>query len=344
MNYFKCTFNSNVSYTAIYWLTNLYYFQVNTTLLMMTIKEYDEVTGVLSVVGSILTDWFDHRLTWTPADYGGVSYVIVPPRFVWRPCLVLANPANALKQIGTDVATVRVHSDGTMQWKPGDIMKTICPADVTYYPFDVQICQIKISAYGLYHYEINFHSDMDEIFRPTFTEHGEWELMSTKAEALVENSISRCYFTLHLYRRSTYFVVNLLWPVIFLGLLNNMVFLIPPGSGERISYSVTVLLAIIVFLSSLADSLPKTSLPMSLLSYYLLANTALSVYICLSSILIVRSSHRTDSIPGFLVAIAQFKCKRPIMLIASTHPDTDNGVPTSSKQMIYISTKLEGCW
>jgi hypothetical protein len=123
-------------------------------------------------------------------------------------------------------------------------------------------------------------------------------------------------------------------PVVFLGLLNILVFLIPAESGERISYSVTVMLAITVFLSSVADSLPKTSSPISLLSYYLLANSGLSVFICLCSILIVRTCHNTDSHASGMAAIARMICKRQNKLIVPANPNTDNDINTSKTQIM----------
>jgi hypothetical protein len=80
--------------------------------------------------------------------------------------------------------------------------------------------------------------------------------------------------------------------------VNLLVFLIPTDSGERLSYAITVLLAITVFLSSVSEDLPNTSNPMSILSYYLLSNIAISVLICFLSILIVHlNSTKNDSTP-----------------------------------------------
>jgi hypothetical protein len=89
-------------------------------------------------------------------------------------------------------------------------------------------------------------------------------------------------------RRPNYFVVNVLIPIVFLNALNLLVFLISADSGERLSYAITVLLAITVFLTSVSETLPKTSQPMSILSYYLLSNISISILICFFSILIVR--------------------------------------------------------
>ena len=58
-------------------------------------------------------------------------------------------------------------------------------------------------------------------------------------------------------RRPGFFIVNIVMPVVLLSALNIMVFLIPVDSGEKISYGITVLLALSVFLSIVADMLPR---------------------------------------------------------------------------------------
>jgi hypothetical protein len=48
-------------------------------------------------------------------------------------------------------------------------------------------------------------------------------------------------------QRPRYTVANILLPLNFMAFLGNIVFLIPTESGERILYSITMLLAIAVF-------------------------------------------------------------------------------------------------
>ena len=70
-----------------------------------------------------------------------------------------------------------------------------------------------------------------------------------------------------------------------MSLINLFTFLIPVESGERISYSITCLLAIAVFLTLVSDNLPKSSQPMSVMCYYLMSILIISVLICLAIIL-----------------------------------------------------------
>ena len=55
-------------------------------------------------------------------------------------------------------------------------------------------------------------------------------------------------------------------PVLVLGPLNILAFLMP--RGERAAYTVTMLLAMAVFLTVIGDNIPKTCTPTTLMLFY----------------------------------------------------------------------------
>ena len=65
--------------------------------------------------------------------------------------------------------------------------------------------------------------------------------------------------TLQLERRSFFYMFNMVLPCIILMILNVFGFYIPPDSGERLGFFMTILLALVVFLQVLSSSLPKTA-------------------------------------------------------------------------------------
>lgn len=40
-----------------------------------------------------------------------------------------------------------VHSTGLVMWKPPAIYKSLCPIDVEFFPFDEQLCTLKIGSW-----------------------------------------------------------------------------------------------------------------------------------------------------------------------------------------------------
>ena len=124
------------------------YFSFN----LISINGYDDVNGVLSVVGGPYLQWMDHRLTWDPRNYSGMTKVLVPRSELWLPHLVVVNTASDINPIKLDDSIImRLSSDGVIKDSLGSQINTICTSDMTYYPFDKQRCDIIIK--GEYHCE-----------------------------------------------------------------------------------------------------------------------------------------------------------------------------------------------
>ena len=100
----------------------------------------------------------------------------------------------------------------------------------------------------------------------------------------------------------------MLLPIATMGVLNLLVFLLPPDSGERVGYSITLLLAIAVFLTIASDNLPKTSSPeLSFLCVKLLVDMIISSVVMFFTIIGLRFYHAGDGddVPNCVAAMTQ---------------------------------------
>lgn len=306
---------------------------VNMTFDLVSIREMDEISGKLSIVGIMWMSWEEPRMRWNPTSYNNTFSIKVPNYKVWKPDLVIAHPIETIKSVGYhhEWYPVQYYYNGVAIWAPGDVMTTTCSIDVTYYPFDTQNCEIMFLPWGSVANEIHFHVTGKEVSRNFFTENGEWSLeKATAASGLISDTYPVYTISLKLKRRPTFIVVNVVLPVLFMGMLNVLVFFLPAKSGERVSYSITVLLAIAVFLTLVGDNMPKTSQPMSTICYFLLTNLVLSSLIMIVTLLNLRLYHRDKQIPvpGWLVSFALIvNCKRQITLTKiekTNEPDTNS--------------------
>ncbi|KAK6764313.1 hypothetical protein RB195_024582 [Necator americanus] len=90
--------------------------------------------------------WIDYRLSWDPFKYGNVTSV----RFaggenqIWRPDVLLYNSANEDFD-STFKSNEVVYSTGEVNWVPPGILRASCKIDITYFPFDEQLCYLKAS-------------------------------------------------------------------------------------------------------------------------------------------------------------------------------------------------------
>ncbi len=133
---------------------------------------------------------------------------------------------------------------------------------------------------------------------------GEWVITGTdiKKEAFPvvstrpedESKISDILvFILKLKRRPAYVTQNIIYPAYLTSGLSLVAFLIPPSSGERVSVTLSILVAFTVFMLIAAQSIPRTSALPVLTGYlaYELVNIVLSVII---SMTVVYLHHKKD--------------------------------------------------
>ncbi|XP_060068318.1 neuronal acetylcholine receptor subunit alpha-6-like [Ylistrum balloti] len=277
---------------------------VNITFFLVGIRDFDEVTGKFAVTSFMSVTWVDRRMTWNPFAYNSTFYLPFNGKQVWKPNIILVNPFTSVGKVGEDFMEIRYDFQGNANWSPGDVMSSACDIDVTYYPFDTQKCLLRIMPWGAPSSELVFLSSVEKADLTFYSTHGTWELISTKTESVVAGGLSYYNVEITMKRRPLFFVVNVVLPILFMAFLNSLVFVLPVDSGERVSYAITVLLAIAVFLTLVGDNLPKTSQPMSILCYFLLADLVMSSFVSIITILGLRVYYINDRpVPGWICRV-----------------------------------------
>ncbi|ESP01931.1 hypothetical protein LOTGIDRAFT_138887, partial [Lottia gigantea] len=214
--------------------------------------------------------WRDPRLAWTREDYGNIGFIFATESDVWRPALIVANSVDNLGIIQDAYTPFRITSQGGIVWEPPGIYEVHCVADISYYPFDEQECHIVVSSWGYNLLEVNVTYTGSGINLDEFKTNGEWDL--TEIKTLREDNVDskgdqygRVKFFFKLKRKSEYYWLNVLLPVIINSVLTALVFALPAESGEKMGYSLTVLLSFAVLLTLIADKIPSTSINTSLI-------------------------------------------------------------------------------
>lgn len=285
---------------------------VNVTFDLIALQDFDEVQEKISVIGVFYMFWYDEKLTWNPASYGNIYSQLYSMKDIWYPILVLTNPSKDLKDIVQDWMTIRVYFSGLAVFYPGAIFDATCSVDVTYYPFDIQTCTLKFVPWGIGLEEMILYSASEKVLQSWFSESGEWTFIELTAQDGLRVNNNQITLTFKLKRKPTFLLVNVILPIVFMAVISVFVFVLPPESGERISFSITVLLALAVFFTLISDNLPKTSKPLSHLSYFLTCILIYSVFMCIVAICNLRVYFKDENspVPPCLVSFILFiRCK-----------------------------------
>lgn len=220
---------------------------------------------------------------------------------VWKPDITLQNGFTRLKELGDSFITVLIESVGLVEWIPMEVMETKCDIDVTYFPFDKQTCDIKFVVWSNNIFQVNVTLGNKGIILDELDSN--WKVISTRSSRDELSFESRVSFSLTLVTSSSYYVINIIIPVVLLGVLNVFTFVLPADSGEKMGYSVTVFLSFAVFLTVVSSELPKTS--GSILGYYLIFQLSIGTLVVLVTALELRFHHKSEPAPEKLRLIYQ---------------------------------------
>jgi len=228
----------------------------------------------------IRQEWHNPYLIWNGSNYGGIDAINVDAKKVWKPDIFLYNNVDdsddgALDRFKTKV---QIKSSGTLMWMAPKIVSSSCKFDVTYFPFDRQVCRMK---FGSWTYD-GFRLDLIPEGHPEgcdgdikkFIRHGEWDLISMPCSR--NEVIYKCCpepypditYTMDLRRRHMFYFVNMIAPCFLISALTLLSFYLPPESGERLTLVITNLLALTVFMLLVVEIIPATSETVPLISVY----------------------------------------------------------------------------
>ena len=159
----------------------------------------------------------------------------------------------------------KVYHSGKVEWFPGGIFRSGCRLQMTYFPFDRQVCNMTIESWA-YNSQLLTIKRMNHVvdLQPSVG-NGQWLIENTAISDMIfllselDGFWSKVEIQFHLQRKSGYYVMNIILPCVAISFLVLMVFHLPPDAGEKISLGVTVLLAFSVFQLLIADIMPRSS-------------------------------------------------------------------------------------
>jgi len=241
--------------------------KVNVTLYLYNILDVNGVQGSVLMPLMTVCTWMDEKLTWTPASHNGVSKVAFYQNEVWKPPISLGTPIEFVI-MENSLMHVVVQSNGMAMMQPGNIIESACNFNMKYWPFDKQVCDVSFWAYDVDPSQVALEISDDGIVS-TVTSNAEWVLEEYTSFKRSVGMMNEVVFRLHLKRQAGFYVLTIIMPICGLALLGAMVFLLPHDSGERVGFSITVMLSLSVFLTVIADQMPKTSDPLPLITLYI---------------------------------------------------------------------------
>uniref|UniRef100_A0A3B4ZQW9 Acetylcholine receptor subunit beta n=1 Tax=Stegastes partitus TaxID=144197 RepID=A0A3B4ZQW9_9TELE len=263
-----------------------------------------QLVSLVNINTRMQNAWTDYRLSWNPKEYDDIDVLRIPPNKVWRPDIYLINNNDGQFDVALYV-NVLVYSDGTVNWLPPAIYRSSCSIEVAYFPFDWQNCSMVFRSYTYDASEVDLQYYLDDdgkeiqeivIDENAFTENGEWAICHKPSRKNIKEDLYEdITFYLIIERKPLFYIINIIMPCILTSVLAIFVFYLPPGAGEKMTLSISVLIALTVFMLLLADRVPETSLGIPIIVNYVMFTMILVTFSVILSVVVLNLHHRTPS-------------------------------------------------
>uniref|UniRef100_A0A914PXR1 Uncharacterized protein n=3 Tax=Panagrolaimus TaxID=55784 RepID=A0A914PXR1_9BILA len=304
---------------------------------LIRIIDVDEVNQVLTTNLWLEMQWFDYKLKWDPSKFNNIRKLHIPSDQIWIPAPMYLRVSQAFSGLNGE-PHISIMSDAIVYY-------TGMVIDITYYPYDIQSCQMKFGGWSYNGFLMDITqlpSRPDDVIETRYDELGrdyqflklgmdlsmfypslEWdviELTSKRHEQLYPGCCGQdmyidITFEVTLRRKALFYTINLVIPSV----LTTCVFYIP-RKGLKMTFSISILVTLTVFYLVLIDLIPPTSLVICLFARYLLFTmglvTASIVFSVWSLNLYIRdaSTHEMSNWMRklFLGSLPKYLCIKPI--------------------------------
>ncbi|XP_033975556.1 5-hydroxytryptamine receptor 3A-like isoform X1 [Trematomus bernacchii] len=242
---------------------------------IMAILDVKEVDQTFISFAVIYMKWEDPHIYWKPQNFGGLDKMRVPADLLWKPDLMIEEMIEKDKAVPNPFITI--HSNGFVEHVRDLMVVSTCKMQIYKFPFDIQSCTLSLKSIVYPEEELRFQVIDDstlitEWTRQMMRNESEWFLIDITVK---DKSVSRFFekqsvliYTIRMRRRSALYIANFLVPILFFFCLDLASFLMSDNKREKVSFKVTVLLAVTVMQLILNNILPSSSDRIPLIAVY----------------------------------------------------------------------------
>ncbi|CAG5123758.1 unnamed protein product, partial [Candidula unifasciata] len=231
--------------------------------------DLDEKNQILTTSVWIYEEWTDEMLKWSPSDYEDQHAIMIPASSIWLPDIFIYNTANANMDgfVGINGSKVSIQYNGNVKWMVPLMVSSVCSVDVTYFPYDRQICTIKFGSWIYDDEQLEIVSDATKPDLEHYVMNSEYDLRNVSISGGILDSSccpgngqhSMVVLKIELGRKSLYYDYIVIAPTIMLCVLTLASFLLPCDRGEKMAIGLTVFLTLYVLQLRIADNVPDTN-------------------------------------------------------------------------------------
>ncbi|XP_029954722.1 5-hydroxytryptamine receptor 3B-like [Salarias fasciatus] len=257
------------------------------------------ISSILDVVSFYFwtdTYWLNDYISWDRNDFCGLEILNIPTESLWKPDLIINEIVE--KDKNPESPYLQIDHEGYVDYWNDQMVVSSCKMHVYRFPFDIQKCNLSFRS--LIHRDkalsLNFIDNDDRwithLSRRLMHTQSEWLFLKLTSAKTTENiyighNQTILFYTIHVKRRSVLYIANFLVPVLFFFCLDLSSFLISDSGGEKLSFKVTVMLAVTVMQLILNEILPSSSDRIPLIALFCIGMFGLMMLSLLETIFVM---------------------------------------------------------
>lgn len=275
--------------------------------------------------------WRDEFIKWNSSIYSNT--LAFKSTDIWVPDIIVSNNVNNFKfdseksvrytQSSSNIYDfsernkyfILVNSNGDCRWVFPLKLLTICELDQENFPFDEQQCHIDFRSSAFMKDLLILETFGSGVHLQLINE-AEFDLINATTNSFYDKSLfsieidqemTVVRLTLLMRRKILFYMNKLIMPYFFFYIVALLTYIVPVESGEKKSYSTSILISGMMYLKDISDLIPKTNqLPM-LSVYFNLNLVFISICIMLTTLiyLVYYNYKSKTSIAGFLKKLVQ---------------------------------------
>ena len=231
--------------------------QVDVFMSLASVLDVDDSQQIVRSAFMFFVSWQDRSLSWSAQDYGGQEEVEMVLDSIWIPSVLVMN-SPLFTDILSHAQHIVVDSNGAVVAYAAITLNTVCNLDHTQFPFDTQLCNVVVHSFSDA-VSVDVHpSVMDSSTSSAFLQKSSWELMSVEKVRLLYGPEKISVMQMELRRRTTFYIMCLVTPMVLTSYANTLVFLVPLQSGEKVSFLVTLFVSTSVYVSFFSEVMPRS--------------------------------------------------------------------------------------
>ncbi|XP_060063146.1 neuronal acetylcholine receptor subunit alpha-10-like [Ylistrum balloti] len=261
--------------------------------------DLEEPVQLLKISLWVRLQWKDCRLVWNATENYGLSAMVLPENEVWTPDIEVYDSVSDDIRRERDFR-VYVNSTGSVTFNFQAVITSRCTVDVTSFPFDVQMCPLSFGSWVYSGLDMDIHPKRSTGDLSTLVPNVEWivenfnVVREEKYFDCCKDPFPFLNYSIRMKRKPNFYVINLILPSMFVIALTIGVFIVPVESGEKLSFAVSLMLALAVFQLMLANTLPPSAETVPLIAEYFAITEGLVAFVCISSIIVLNIHYQGE--------------------------------------------------